>query len=584
MSIIQSSWLMAITALVASIFSVVVSEGAILSIVLVVLTVLVLILVLRGIKVDQELLPKMEKVAVDANRGVLESRVTHIPQGHRYEECAWSINEMMDQVETVFRETSTTLNRMVVGNYGRNTQPMGLNGLYPDLLTTIADVQNRVQKTMDSLSMVMKGLGEGDLSVRMGNDVEELFRDQVNSAMVAIDEVLKQFGSIVGRLEEGDFSQRMDLQGVQGDLHVLGVNINLSMESFEAAISETVSVAVLMGNGDLTQQIAGDFRGALKQLKESINATQSKLSEIVGKVRVNAAGVKTSSVEVSNGSQDLASRTSQQAASLEETAASMEQIASTVNLNADNADLASKLADESVQHVVQGSEVISNAVEAMAGINESSSKISEIISLIDGIAFQTNLLALNAAVEAARAGDHGRGFAVVAGEVRSLAQRSADAAKDIKSLIEDSTTRIAEGGRLVGESGDSLDAIQVSIKKMNDIAREIALSAKEQTQGIAQVNTAVTQLDSVTQENAALVEETAAASEHLNHQADQLAQMVSFFNVGKLKGAEEAAVLAIASQPPSRPAAPQPVKKAAPAQMVQKAATPSSNDSEWAEF
>ncbi|HIJ49186.1 MAG: hypothetical protein HN944_09330, partial [Gammaproteobacteria bacterium] len=298
----------------------------------------------------------------------------------------------------------------------------------------------------------------------------------------------------------------------------------------------------------------------------------------------NAAGVKTSSVEVSNGSQDLASRTSQQAASLEETAASMEQIASTVNLNADNADLASKLADESVQHVVQGSEVISNAVEAMAGINESSSKISEIISLIDGIAFQTNLLALNAAVEAARAGDHGRGFAVVAGEVRSLAQRSADAAKDIKSLIEDSTTRIAEGGRLVGESGDSLDAIQVSIKKMNDIAREIALSAKEQTQGIAQVNTAVTQLDSVTQENAALVEETAAASEHLNHQADQLAQMVSFFNVGKLKGAEEAAVLAIASQPPSRPAAPQPVKKAAPAQMVQKAATPSSNDSEWAEF
>ncbi|MBT3196163.1 MAG: ABC transporter permease [Gammaproteobacteria bacterium] len=582
MGIVQTSWLMAGMALVASIFAAVVSEGSVVSLLLVAVTVGVLIVGLRALKADQAILEKMEHVAVDANRGILESRVTHIPVGHRYEECAWAINEMMDQTETVFRDVSTTLNRMVVGDYGRHPQPVGLRGLFPEILVTVDDVQERVKKTMDSLAHVMAGLGDGDLGVRMGDDVEALFRDQVNGAMVSIDEVLKQFGEIVKQLEQGDCSGRVELDGVKGDLHQLGVNINQSMEFFGAAVTETVMVAERMKGGDLTARIEGEFRGMLRTLKESINTTQAKFAEIVGSVRTSATGVNSNALEVSNGSQDLASRTAEQAASLEQTAASMEQISSTVNLSADNAVQASQLAEDSVHHVTEGTSVISRAVEAMEGINESSSKISEIISLIDGIAFQTNLLALNAAVEAARAGEHGRGFAVVAGEVRSLAQRSADAAKDIKGLIENSSIRIEEGSRLVGESGKSLDAIQNSIKKMNDIAREIALSAKEQTQGIEQVNSAVTQLDSVTQENAALVEETAASSEHLSRQADQLSEMVSFFDVGVLKTApaEPSARVKKAGK-----AAPVTMKKPPKAQLAKRSAvaTPSA-DSEWAEF
>ena len=554
MSIVQTSWMMALVALVSSIYAVVASGVAVVSLLLLALVVIVLVMGLQALKQDQAILRKMERVAIDANQGILESRIVMIPEGHRYAECAWAINEMMDQTETVFRDTSTVLNRMVAGEYGRAPQPIGLKGAFPELLNTVGDVQGRVQQTMDSLAHVMQGLGDGDLSVRMSDDVEKLFRDQVNGAMVSIDGILKQFSKLIESLSEGDFSQRMALDQAKGDLQQLGMNINLSMEAFETAIGGTMAAADRIGSGDLTTQIEGDYRGALGQLKDSINTTQSKLSQIVSEVRKASAGVKVSSSEVSSGSQDLSSRTSEQAASLEQTAASMEEISSTVTMSSDSAALANKLAEDSVQQVTEGARVIADAVHAMEGINDSSSKISEIIALIDGIAFQTNLLALNAAVEAARAGDHGRGFAVVAGEVRSLAQRSADAAKDIKGLIEDSTSRIEEGSRLVGQSGGSLNAVQESIKKMNDIAGEIAAATKEQTQGINQVNTAVSQLDSVTQENAALVEETAASSEQLNHQADQLSDMVAFFKLDKAFDVASAPARAKApAAPVSRP-------------------------------
>ncbi len=582
MGIIQTSWLMAIVALTSSAYGLVVSGGSVVSIALTIAVVVILVVGLRALKADQNLLKKMEKTAIDANQGILESRVVGIPNGHRYAECAWAINEMMDQTETVFRDTSTTLNRMVKGDYGRAPQPVGLRGLFPQMLKTVGDVQSRVQITMDSLGNVMEGLGEGNLKVRMSDEVEEVFRDQVNGAMVSIDEILQQVAQLIENLAEGDFTKRMDLAQAKGDLRQLGTNINLSMEAFEQAISETMSAADRIGAGNLTQQISGEYRGALGQLKDSINGTQTKLSEIVSEVRKASSGVKISSNEVSSGSQDLSSRTSQQAASLEETAASMEEIASTVNMSADSAALANKLAEDSVRSVNEGTRVIADAVQAMEGINESSSKISEIITLIDGIAFQTNLLALNAAVEAARAGEHGRGFAVVAGEVRSLAQRSADAAKDIKGLIEDSTSRIEEGSRLVGQSGGSLDEIQEAIKKMNDIASEIAAAAKEQTQGIDQVNTAVAQLDGVTQENAALVEETAASSDHLNQQADQLSDMVAFFKVDSRyeRRTENRDVRNRATTAATKP------KPIAPASKTRPVAQPAAatGDSDWSEF
>jgi methyl-accepting chemotaxis protein len=303
------------------------------------------------------------------------------------------------------------------------------------------------------------------------------------------------------------------------------------MNSLEVAIDETVSVVTRIGKGDLTHNIEGDFHGSLAAMKEAINTTQTNLSYTVGQVRLSAENVASGTVEISSGNQDLSSRTSEQAASLEETAASMEQIASTVKLSADNAAYASQLVQETEQEAGEGAMVVEQAIGAMERVSDSSGKISDIITLIDGISFQTNLLALNAAVEAARAGEQGRGFAVVAGEVRTLAQRSADAAKDIKSLIDSTTERVSEGRGLVDQTGEALKKIQDSVGKVSATATEIASAAQEQTRGIEQINTAISQLDDANQGNAALVEETAASSSALSEQAKGLTSVVSIFKL-----------------------------------------------------
>jgi methyl-accepting chemotaxis protein len=441
------------------------------------------------------------------------------------------INNLLELLQVAINHANTTVSAVARGDFEHR-----MEGEYIGDLATLKQGVNgsadSVENTMNALAKVMQGLADGDLSVRMGNDVEKAFRDQVNGAMSSIDEVLQQVGGIIERLSQGDFDARMSYPA-KGDLEQLGNNINHAMSDLQTAINEVVNTANLMGEGDMTGRIDGNYRGSLGTLKESINATQSNIANIVARVGAASQQVRTGSAEISKGSHDLSSRTAEQAASLEQTAASMEQMSGTVNMNAESAGQASRLAAESLQRAIDGAEVVSSVVEAMEGINQSSSKISEIITLIDGIAFQTNLLALNAAVEAARAGEHGKGFAVVAGEVRSLAQRSTSAAKDIKMLIEDSDSRIKNGTELVNHSGVALGSIQESVKRLNDIAGEIASAAKEQTQGIDQVNMALGQLDSVTQQNSALVEETAAASSELNEQADVLTDMVATFKLDR---------------------------------------------------
>lgn len=285
------------------------------------------------------------------------------------------------------------------------------------------------------------------------------------------------------------------------------------------------------GDGDLTQRLRHTGNDEIAHLANAFNKFADKIESVVIKVRTGVSSINTATQEISSGNTNLSQRTEEQASSLEETASSMEQMTGTVKQNADSAQQANELAASAQAQAIKGGEVVQKTIDAMDEINTSSTRIADIISTIDGIAFQTNLLALNAAVEAARAGEQGRGFAVVASEVRTLAQRSADAAKEIKVLIEDSVGKVKAGAALADESGHNLKEIVEGIANVANIVSEIASASREQTGGIEQVNTAITQMDDMTQQNAALVEEAAATSRSLQEQSSYLAQVVSFFKV-----------------------------------------------------
>ncbi|WP_306534791.1 methyl-accepting chemotaxis protein [Geobacter sp.] len=297
------------------------------------------------------------------------------------------------------------------------------------------------------------------------------------------------------------------------------------------ALGEAITASEHIAAGDLTCAIEVASEDETGQLLRSLREMNDSLSHIVAEVRTGADSIASATEQISAGNADLSQRTEEQASALEETASSMEELTSTVKQNADNAQQANKLAMTASEVAERGGDVIGRVVDTMGAITQSSRKISDIIGVIDGIAFQTNILALNAAVEAARAGEQGRGFAVVAGEVRNLAQRSAAAAKEIKSLIEDSVTKVEDGSRLVEEAGDTTREIVTSIKRVADIMAEISAASIEQSSGIEQVNTAITQMDDVTQQNAALVEEAAAAAEALEDQARTMVSTVSRFKL-----------------------------------------------------
>ncbi len=286
-----------------------------------------------------------------------------------------------------------------------------------------------------------------------------------------------------------------------------------------------------IADGDLTHPIEAGGRDETGQLLQALATMQSRLATIVGNVRYSAEGVATASAEIASGNNDLSARTEQQASALQQTAASMEELGSTVRQNADNARKANQLAMSASTVAQQGGDVVAEVVDTMKGINDSSKKIADIISVIDGIAFQTNILALNAAVEAARAGEQGRGFAVVAGEVRSLAQRSAEAAKEIKGLIGTSVERVERGTALVDKAGATMTEVVSAIRRVTDIMGEISAASGEQSQGVSQVGEAITQMDQTTQQNAALVEQSAAAADSLKTQAGQLVEAVAVFRL-----------------------------------------------------
>ena len=315
----------------------------------------------------------------------------------------------------------------------------------------------------------------------------------------------------------------------------------VTTRSITVPLAQAVNVTRIVASGDLTQKIDAHSKNETGDLLRALRDMNANLAGIVSNVRTGTDSIKVSSTEIAAGNQDLSSRTEQQASSLEETASSMEELTSTVKQNADNARQASQLAVSASEVAVKGGTVVSEVVNTMSAINESAKKIVDIIGVIDGIAFQTNILALNAAVEAARAGEQGRGFAVVAAEVRNLAQRSAAAAKEIKTLIGDSVEKVDAGTKLVDQAGATMDEVVTSVRRVTDIISEIAAASDEQRAGIEQVNQAIAQMDQVTQQNAALVEEAAAAADAMQQQSVGLEQLVSVFKVGQHQAVATAA-------------------------------------------
>jgi methyl-accepting chemotaxis protein len=399
--------------------------------------------------------------------------------------------------------------------------------------------------------------------------------------------VISEVQSLVENASMGNLSERIDLSNKEGFYKRLSTGMNELVDVSERVINDTLRVLSAMTQGNLNETINEDYQGVYEQLKNDTNTVIDKLKEVVINIKSSSDTVGTAAKEISQGNNNLSQRTEEQAASLEETSSSMEEMTSTVQQNADNAQQANQLALNAREQAENGGKVVTTAIDAMNEINTSSKKIADIISVIDEIAFQTNLLALNASVEAARAGEQGRGFAVVASEVRNLAGRSATAAKEIKELIEDSVSKVGEGSKLVNKSGETLDEIVNSVKKVTDIIAEISASSQEQASGIDEVNKAVLQMDENTQQNAALVEQAAAASQSMNQEANELTKQIGFFKVGKqdVSVNEINPIVKEERRSANRPWKQEAVKQVqTPTQNVKKVSGSDVDEQEWQEF
>jgi methyl-accepting chemotaxis protein len=424
---------------------------------------------------------------------------------------------------------------------------------------------------------------------RLGTSVE--WKDE--TAEKAIE---KQIDGVVQAAVAGDFSQRLSTAGKKGFMLNLANAMNGLNDNTGKALNDFAAMLSALAEGDMTQRINANYQGMFDQLKNDANTMAERIGSTIAEIKSSAREVTNASAEISTSTTDLSQRTEEQAASLEETSASMEEISATVKKNAENAQEANQSAAGTRQVADRGGQVVAQAVDAMAKIEESSRKISDIIGVIDEIARQTNLLALNAAVEAARAGDAGRGFAVVASEVRSLAQRSSQAAKDIKDLITNSNGQVKDGVDLVNRAGTALSEIVDSIKKVSDVVADIANASAEQASGIEQVNKALTQMDEVTQQNSALVEENAATAKTLEQQAKSMDERVAFFRLDDSDVAQQRRPSAPAKVTPLRPKASAPSRGPAAARPAAAAgggaigrlqatlATAFEKDPDWEEF
>ena len=443
-----------------------------------------------------------------------------------------AINQFLENVSTAIKEANQSIQAVARGDFSQK-----MTGQYHgDLGALKHGINNSISEisgVVDQLSNVMQSLSDGIYDININSTAKGQYQAILNNAQKTMDEtneVIIEINQVMENMQQGNFNSRVKIQA-HGDLLTLKDRINQSMDDLATAIAEIRQTVISQSEGDLTQNISGNYLGELKSLKEAMNLSSQRLQESIALSMSAAETVNQESLNLSNDANNLSSRVQQQAAAIQETSATMEEMNAAVLNNTDNASKTADLFERVNREADQAVQVMEQTIDAMGKIQTSSHEIAEIVTLIDSIAFQTNLLALNAAVEAARAGEHGRGFAVVAGEVRALAQKSADAAKDIKQLIDTSVENIGQGTRLASTTGEAIQGISRSIDKANEMIHSITNASAEQTEGVSQVHQAITDIDAATQENAMLVERTSTAAQKMAEQSSELNRSMSHFKV-----------------------------------------------------
>ncbi|WP_321277474.1 methyl-accepting chemotaxis protein [Thiomicrorhabdus indica] len=445
-------------------------------------------------------------------------------------QTARAVNSHLEKVNLAIREANSVISALADGDLNKRIQ-QDYKGSLLELKTGVNQSSENVAETLQQIAGVMQQLRDGQFHVEIHHQAKGAFAEMLNStsdAMHSLDQAISEINMVMNTVAKGEFKNRIT-SNVKGDLATLTNGINLTVSKLDEVISNIAEVMRAQSEGDLTQRINVECQGELLILKDSINSNADHLNAVINDIVIASNTVSTAADEVSRGSMSLSDSVQQQAASMEQTSATMKEMNEAISRNADNTLEVDKLEHELEESSKSAGEVMHNTIIAMSEIQESSQKISEIVSLIDSIAFQTNLLALNAAVEAARAGEQGRGFAVVAGEVRALAGKSADAAKEISTLINESVESVNKGTELAGKSEEVLQTMNDSIVEVTKMISDIASTSADQARGVGEVNQALGLIDDVTQNNAALVEETSAAAESMSDQAAKLKTTVRFF-------------------------------------------------------
>lgn len=499
-------------------------------------------------------------------------------------EMGKAVNQLLSNMQGAISEANEVVSALAAGQFDKRVTKV-LAGDLNTLKDGINESADNIADVMSQLKEVMEYLRNGQFDVQLSTQAQGEYKAMIETAsnsMNAMNRVIGEINKVMGRVSEGEFNERVHVKAA-GEMDELKTAINDTVEVLESVIGDITQVMDAQSQGDLTLSVTTKCEGQLDHLKIAINKNAENLAGIISSALNSANVVNGASDEVSRGSQDLSQRVQEQAAALEETSATMDEMNSAVQNNTQNALEATKVARDVQEKAHNGTEVMQQTINAMNSIQESSHKISEIVTLIDGIAFQTNLLALNAAVEAARAGDHGRGFAVVAGEVRALAQKSAEAAKDIKTLIDESVARIGQGTQLASESGEVLKGINDAVENVTQMIEHIAQASKEQAEGVNQVHKAIADIDQVTQQNAALVEETSAAAESMAEQATDLSRNMAFFKTGG-KQSQPGLVNKSVNLPKPAAGLPKPQAKSEKAHSTKEVSSANNEPNEWSEF